>query len=80
VQPYAASPLLQRALVLELQHRFGAGAVEARQATTAEPGNWRAWVVLSRIEAEAGNVPASVAAFTRARALDPHSPLFRAAR
>jgi hypothetical protein len=75
-QPYAASPLMQEALVLELMKEYDAAAVEARSATRAESTNWRTWLVLSRIEAEAGNLNAAVSAYTRARSLNPRSPLF----
>jgi hypothetical protein len=75
-QPYAASPLVQEALVLELMQDFGGAAAAARRATAAEATNWRTWLVLSRTEAEAGNPEAAVSAYRRARALNPRSPLF----
>jgi hypothetical protein len=78
LQPYAASPLLQEALVLELQGDFGAAAASARDASAAASHDWRTWLVLSRTEAEAGDAAASVAAYRRARSLNPRSPLFAA--
>ncbi|MGH3427196.1 MAG: O-antigen ligase family protein, partial [Mycobacteriales bacterium] len=47
VQPDAASPRLQEALVLEAQRDFPAAAEAARAATEREPTNWRTWLVLS---------------------------------
>jgi O-antigen ligase len=76
VQPGAASPRLQQALVLEAQDEFGAAAEAARAATEREPTNWRTWLVLSRIEAENGEAVAAVEAYREARSLNPLSPIF----
>lgn len=76
VQPYAASPYLQQALVFELGGDFDAAAEAATRATEEEPTNWRNWFVLSRIEAERGDPKAAVAAFDEARSLNPKSLLF----
>jgi hypothetical protein len=76
IEPGAASPRLQQALVLEVQHRFPAAIVAAQDATRDEPQNWSPWLILSRIEAEAGRPQASVAAYNRARSLNPLSPIF----
>jgi hypothetical protein len=75
-QPYAASPLMQEALVLELMKNYGAAAGAALQSTHAEATNWRTWLTLSRTEAEAGNPRAAVSAYEKARSLNPRSPLF----
>lgn len=74
VQPYAATPPLQRALVLELAGDYGAAVTAARQATAEEPTNWRTWLVRSRLEARAGRARDAVASFRRARSLNPRSP------
>jgi O-antigen ligase len=76
VQPYAASPYLQQALIYELGGDYDAAARAASNATDEEPTNWRNWFVLSRIEAERGNPKASVDAFEKARSLNPKSLLF----
>ena len=76
VQPGAATPRLQQALVLELQGNLPAAAVAAREATDRESTNWRTWLVLSRVEAERGNAEAALAAYRRAKSLNPLSPLF----
>ena len=76
VQPYAATPYLQQALVLELGGDLEAAAAAAERATREEPTNWRPWLVLSRIEAGRGRTQASIDAFVEARSLNPRSPLF----
>jgi O-Antigen ligase len=77
VQPDAASPRLQAALVLESQGNLDAAAVAARAATERESTNWRTWLILSRIEAELGNATAAVRDYRRARMLNPFSELFQ---
>lgn len=68
-QPYAATPRLQEALVLERQGKFTKAAVAATEATEKESTNWRTWLILSRIEAERGRAKASLAAYLTARRL-----------
>jgi hypothetical protein len=75
VEPFAAGPPLQRALVLELEGRLPTAAAAAAAATAAAPTDWRNWLVRSRIEAERGAPAAALAAYRRARALDPRSPV-----
>jgi hypothetical protein len=76
VQPGAASPRLQQALVLEIQGQLGEAAEAAQAATARESTNWRTWVVLSRIEAKRGNAAAAVRDYRRAKSLNPRSSLF----
>jgi len=75
-QPYAAEPALQKALVLEQAGNFAAAGAEARRATDAAKTDWRAWLVRSRIEAERGDAAAALAAWSKAKSLDPRDPLF----
>jgi O-antigen ligase/polysaccharide polymerase Wzy-like membrane protein len=77
VEPFSAAPPLQEALVLEAQGSLASAATAIAVATRREPDEWRAWLIRSRIEAERGNASAAVADFRRARALNPHSLLFR---
>jgi O-antigen ligase len=77
VQPDAATPRLQQALVLEAQGELSPAAEAARAATERESTNWRTWLVLSRIEAERGHAAAAVVAYRRARSLNPRSALFQ---
>ena len=77
VQPSAASPSIQEALVLELAGDLDAAAGAARAATEEEPTNFRNWLVLSRIEARRGAVDQSIDAYRQARELNPRSPIFQ---
>jgi tetratricopeptide (TPR) repeat protein len=76
-QPYAASPRLQEALVLEQQGKLGEAAAAAAAATRKESANWRTWLVLARIQAERGKVPAAIRAFRRAHSLNPRYGLLK---
>ena len=80
LQPYAATPDLQQALVLELMGKYDAAVAPARDATQAASRDWRTWLVLSRLQAEAGRPAASISAYERARSLNPRSMLFKAAQ
>jgi cytochrome c-type biogenesis protein CcmH/NrfG len=73
---FAATPSLQRALVLEAQGKLDGAAAAARDATREESTNWRTWLTLSRIETENGSANAAVQAYRTARSLNPRSPLF----
>jgi hypothetical protein len=75
LQPYAATPRLQRALVLEDAGALKPAAAAALAATADEPTNWRTWFVLARIEARRGETTAGLRALRRARQLNPRSPL-----
>jgi hypothetical protein len=79
-EPWAAAPLLQRALILEGAGRLAAARADAVAATHRETTNWRTWIVLARIETERGRVRAALHAVKRARELNPRSPLFSARR
>jgi len=77
IEPGAASPRLQEALVLEQQHHLTAALAAARQATANEPLNWSTWLVRSRLEVETGQPAAAVYSLRQARLLNPHSSLWR---
>ncbi len=76
VEPGAATPHLQEALVLELRGNLPAAAAAAIVATEREHTNWRPWLVLARLEAQRGNADAALSAYRKARSLNPLSPLF----
>jgi hypothetical protein len=76
VQPDAAGPRLQEALVFEAQGNLPAAAVAAHAATGRESTNWRNWLVASRVEAERGRASAAVRDYEEARSLNPRSELF----
>jgi hypothetical protein len=71
VQPWAATPYVQRALVLESAGQFHDARMAILQAAHREPTNWRHPIVLARIEAELGRPRAALAAYARARRLHP---------
>jgi hypothetical protein len=78
LQPYAATPHLQRALVLEEADALPAAATAARAATVDEPTNWRTWFVLARIDARRGESAAALESLRTAKRLNPRSPLLGA--
>lgn len=77
VEPFAAYPRLQRALVLEQMGRLGAAEAAALGAAAREPNQWSVWVVLSRLQALRGKAHASLASYRKGRELNPRSPIFR---
>lgn len=72
-QPWAATPYIQRALVLEGQGRLTAAAVDLRRAVDHEPENWRQRLLLARVEAERGRLQAALNAYGEAQRLRPSS-------
>ena len=77
VQPGAATPRVQEALILESQGDVDGAAAAAQAATEREPSNWRTWLLLSRIEAQRGRPKAALATYRVAKTLNPLSPVFR---
>jgi O-Antigen ligase len=75
-EPWAATPRLQQALVLEELGALDQAAEAAREATERASTNWRTWLVLARVEAQRGRAAAAVDAYRRSRSLNPESPLF----
>jgi O-Antigen ligase len=76
VEPDAAGPRLQQALVREAGGDLAGAALAARAAVERGSTDWRNWLVLSRIDAERGRAAASVRAYKRAKSLNPRSSLF----
>jgi hypothetical protein len=77
IEPGAASPRLQRALILEQLNDISGASQAIAQAEAREPTNWQVWLVASRIATEAGEPTLALADYKRARALNPTSPIFR---
>ena len=75
IEPTAASPQLQIALVRELQRDLPAAVSAATDAVNDESTNWQTWLVLSRLQAESGHPRLALEAFRAARARNPRSPL-----
>ena len=74
-QPYAATPLLQEALLLEKTGDLFAARDLTLEATEKEPTNWRIWLTLSRFQVALGETRHAVASYERALALNPQSNL-----
>ncbi len=76
VEPGAATPRLQQALILEELGDLDQASEAARGATEHGETNWRTWLILSRIEAQRGEAAQAVFAYKKARSLNPESPIF----
>jgi hypothetical protein len=77
-QSYAASPLLQEALVLEQQGKLRPAAAAATEATRKEGAEWSTWFILARIEAERGRIGPALRAYDRAHRVNPLFGLLKA--
>lgn len=73
LEPFASSPRLQRALVLEAAGDLPGAAAAIAQATARAPTDSRLWLVRARIDAENGNPISAVRDYRRAHALNPRS-------
>lgn len=76
VQPWAASPHLQLALVHEHEGELDEAREAIGEALDLEEENWRLWVVAARVEAAAGDLERARHRLSQARELHPRSPLF----
>jgi hypothetical protein len=76
LEPWAASPHLQLALVLEERNDVSGARREIDQALDRDPRDWRLWLVKARLETKAGAARAAVASYERGRELNPRSTLF----
>jgi Tfp pilus assembly protein PilF len=77
LEPGAASPRLQRALIREQLGDIPAASQAIAQALAREPNNWRLWLVASRIATDADQPRLALADYRRAYSLNPTSPIFR---
>jgi tetratricopeptide (TPR) repeat protein len=75
LQPWAASPHLQLALVREEAGDLGSARRSIRRAIDNDPSDWRLWLVTARLDAKAGLIPEARRSLERARSLNPRSPL-----
>jgi len=71
IEPWAASPYVQLALLAELQGDYPTGAERMTEAIDREEGNWLLYYLRGRIEHEGGDTAAAAADLDRARQLNP---------
>jgi tetratricopeptide (TPR) repeat protein len=76
-EPWAATPYVQRGLLEEAAGNLPRAAADILRAERAEPRNWRHPLLLARILAEQDDPGGAIAAYRRARALRPLSPVFK---
>jgi hypothetical protein len=76
VQPYAASPRLQQALVLERTGQLAEASHAARLAIERAPTDWRPRVILARLTEMTGNTAEARRNSEEARELNPNSGIF----
>jgi hypothetical protein len=74
---FAASPALQSALVAEQAGDLAEAEAAARRAAQRTPGDWRPWFLIARLATAQGEEREAIAAFRRAKALNPESALLR---
>jgi hypothetical protein len=74
LQPWAAQPRLQLALVQELGNDLHAANRDLGEAIQRAPDNWQFWFVRARLRVKSGNVGAARLALERARRLNPRAP------
>jgi hypothetical protein len=80
IQPWAASPYRQTALVHEEAGRLAPARAAVAAAIRRDGGDWRLQVIAARLAVKDGDVPAARKALARARRLNPRSQLLEAAR
>jgi hypothetical protein len=76
LQPWAASPYLQLALVHEEMGELPAARDWIGEAIDRDSEDWRLWLVAARIETKAGSPEDAERSLRRAAELNPRSPLF----
>jgi len=74
LQPWAAEPRLQLALVEELDGDLQAADQELGEAIQRAPDDWQLWFVRARLKVKAGDVGGARRALKRARKLNPRAP------
>jgi hypothetical protein len=74
LQPWAAEPRLQLALVEELDGHVRAANRDLDEAIQRAPDDWELWFVRARLDVKAGDVTGAREALDRARELNPRAP------
>jgi Flp pilus assembly protein TadD len=76
LEPWAAGPRLQLALVDELGGDLRAAQRDLAGAIERAPDDWQLWFVRTRIDVKSGNVHQARRSLQRARQLNPRAPFF----
>jgi hypothetical protein len=76
IQPWAASPYLQLALVEELGGRIPEARAAIETAISKDDDDWSLWLVAARIQTKAGAIAEARRSLARAKELNPKSSLF----
>ena len=76
IQPWAASPYLQLALVQELGGRIDEARGSIETALEHDQDDWRLWLVAARIQTKAGAIAEARQSLAKAEELNPKSDLF----
>jgi hypothetical protein len=72
IEPWAASPYLQLALVSEAEHNYGAAATWVDEAISRSRRDYSLWVIAARIDAERGKGRLALRDIHEARRLNPN--------
>jgi O-antigen ligase len=76
LEPWAASPRLQLALVRERSGQLDEAEEAVTQALERDPTDWRIWLTAARIRTKNGEFEQAQESLDRAVRLNPRSPLF----
>jgi O-antigen ligase len=76
LEPWAAAPYLQLALLSEQRGDLRTARAWLAGALDRDRRNWRIWLVSARIETELGAIGTARRSLARAKSLNPRSPLF----
>jgi tetratricopeptide (TPR) repeat protein len=80
IEPWAASPPLQLALVDERAGRLRRARAWIREAIERDPNDWRYWLIATRLDTKLGDTAEARRSLERAAKLNPRSPLFAGLR
>jgi len=75
LQPWAASPRVQQALVYEQAGALEPARRAIEEARARDSSDWRIWLIAARLETKAGDVATARRSLARAVELNPRSPL-----
>ncbi len=75
IEPWAATPYLQLALVDQSAGDLPAAHIAIGRSIRADHDDWRPWLVAARIENRLGEIAAASHSLARAKSLNPRSPL-----